>query len=171
MAPKGPYKLVTVNKVPARAKIIIGRVVEAVKETYTVDYAANSESTSLYSPLHLISGLVSLFDSRGVCCWNRKMPNRIRHVKDSGKGDVECVPTHTDEKADRMPIIAIEGVKAMCEKEKPDILVCITSITSQILPLAVPVAPNGSVSHERTSIISSCLHRYWYISKDVGARR
>jgi hypothetical protein len=46
MPPKGPYKLVTVNTAPARAKIIIGRVVEAVKETYTIDYVANSTRTS-----------------------------------------------------------------------------------------------------------------------------
>lgn len=44
---KGPYKLATVNTVPARAKIIIGRVVEALKDRYTIDYVANSESTSL----------------------------------------------------------------------------------------------------------------------------
>lgn len=43
MAPKGPYQLVTVNKVPARAKILIGRVVEDVKEDYTINYAANAE--------------------------------------------------------------------------------------------------------------------------------
>jgi len=43
-APSGPYKLVTVNTAPERAKIIIGRVVEAVKERYTIDYVANAES-------------------------------------------------------------------------------------------------------------------------------
>jgi hypothetical protein len=43
-APSGPYKLVTVNTVPERAKIIIGRVVEAVKQRYTIDYVANAES-------------------------------------------------------------------------------------------------------------------------------
>ncbi|KAL3421727.1 hypothetical protein PVAG01_05883 [Phlyctema vagabunda] len=43
MAPKGPYKLVTVNKVPARAKILIGRVVEDVKDQYTINYVANAE--------------------------------------------------------------------------------------------------------------------------------
>jgi hypothetical protein len=45
MAPKGPYKLVTVNKVPARAKILIGRVVEDVKEDYTIEYVENAERT------------------------------------------------------------------------------------------------------------------------------
>lgn len=49
-APRGPYKLMTVNTVPARAKIIIGRVVEALKDRYTIDYVANSESRSLPAP-------------------------------------------------------------------------------------------------------------------------
>ncbi|KAJ8063292.1 hypothetical protein OCU04_008522 [Sclerotinia nivalis] len=43
MAPKGPYKLCTVNKVPARAKILIGRLVEDVKEDYTIEYVKNAE--------------------------------------------------------------------------------------------------------------------------------
>jgi len=43
-APAGPYKLVTVNTAPERAKIIVGRVVEAVKERYRIDYVANVES-------------------------------------------------------------------------------------------------------------------------------
>lgn len=59
---KGPYKLATVNTVPARAKIIIGRVVEALKDRYTIDYVANSESTSfsldtLFCPNWLHSAL------------------------------------------------------------------------------------------------------------------
>jgi hypothetical protein len=44
MAPKGPYKLCTVNKVPERAKRVIGRVVEDVKEEYTIVYVENVES-------------------------------------------------------------------------------------------------------------------------------
>jgi len=43
-APSGPYKLVTVNTAPERARIIIGRVVEVVKQRYTIDYVANAES-------------------------------------------------------------------------------------------------------------------------------
>jgi hypothetical protein len=41
--PSGPYRLVTVNTAPERAKVIIGRVVEAVRERYTIDYVANAE--------------------------------------------------------------------------------------------------------------------------------
>ncbi|RAL67320.1 hypothetical protein DID88_008081 [Monilinia fructigena] len=40
----GPYKLVTVNKVPARAKILIGRVMEDIKEDYTIEYVKNAET-------------------------------------------------------------------------------------------------------------------------------
>lgn len=44
----GPYKLVTVNTAPERAKVIIGRVVEAVKERYAIDYVANAESMLIF---------------------------------------------------------------------------------------------------------------------------
>ena len=44
MAPKGPYKLCTVNKVPERAKLIVGRFIESVKDTYIIDHADNAAS-------------------------------------------------------------------------------------------------------------------------------
>ena len=50
MAPKGPYKLVTVNNAPERAKMIVGRVVEAMKEEYTIVHEANAESESIAAP-------------------------------------------------------------------------------------------------------------------------
>ncbi|KAG4417305.1 hypothetical protein IFR04_009595 [Cadophora malorum] len=43
MAPKGPYKLCTVNTAPERAKRLVGRVVEDVKEDYTILYVENAE--------------------------------------------------------------------------------------------------------------------------------
>ncbi|EXK27050.1 hypothetical protein FOMG_16488 [Fusarium oxysporum f. sp. melonis 26406] len=39
--PKGPYRLVTVNNAPERAKRLIGRVVEDLKDQYTIEYVAN----------------------------------------------------------------------------------------------------------------------------------
>jgi hypothetical protein len=60
-APSGPYKLVTVNTAPARAKIIIGRVVEAVKETYTIDYVANAESMLVRLIFLFCLGFVEVF--------------------------------------------------------------------------------------------------------------
>jgi len=43
MAPKGPYRLCTVNTVPDRAKRLVGRLVEDVKETYTIDHVENAQ--------------------------------------------------------------------------------------------------------------------------------
>lgn len=42
--PAGPYKLVTVNTAPDRAKIIVGRICEEIKDQYLIDYVANSTS-------------------------------------------------------------------------------------------------------------------------------
>jgi hypothetical protein len=63
-APAGPYKLVTVNTAPERAKVIIGRVMEAVKERYRIDYVANAESMAasficLFFGWFLLRSLVS----------------------------------------------------------------------------------------------------------------
>lgn len=45
MAPSDPIKLVTVNNAPERAKRLIGRVIEDVKDQYTIVHAGNAEST------------------------------------------------------------------------------------------------------------------------------
>lgn len=45
MAPKGPYKLCTVNTVPERAKLVVGRFIENVKEAYIIIHVENASST------------------------------------------------------------------------------------------------------------------------------
>jgi len=40
-APTGPFRLVTVNTAPERARRLIGRVIEDVKEQYTIVHVAN----------------------------------------------------------------------------------------------------------------------------------
>ncbi|KAJ9238810.1 hypothetical protein DTO207G8_1350 [Paecilomyces variotii] len=49
--PKGPYTLVTVNTAPERAKRLIGRMVEALKDRYTIIYAANCETIEEVAPI------------------------------------------------------------------------------------------------------------------------
>ena len=44
MSPKGPYRLVTVNTAPDRAKRLVGRVAEDLKDQYTIEHLANCES-------------------------------------------------------------------------------------------------------------------------------
>ena len=46
-SPAGPYRLVTVNNAPERAKRLIGRVVEDLKDRYTIIYVANCDSLDL----------------------------------------------------------------------------------------------------------------------------
>lgn len=43
MAPKGLYKLCTVNTALDRAKRLMGRVVEDMKNIYAMDYVENCE--------------------------------------------------------------------------------------------------------------------------------
>ncbi len=77
MAPLGPYKLVTVNTAPARAKLLIGRVVEDVKDQWTIDYLANAERELpiCYScpswKLDLKRGLICEIDIADIGCGNR----------------------------------------------------------------------------------------------------
>ncbi len=50
----------TVNTAPARAKMVIGRVVEAVKDKYAIIHAGNAEGTSKLAILGMHSWLRSL---------------------------------------------------------------------------------------------------------------
>lgn len=41
---KGPFKLVTVNTAPERARRLIGRVAQELKDDYVIEHVANCES-------------------------------------------------------------------------------------------------------------------------------
>lgn len=43
-APKGPFHLVTVNTVPERARRLIGRVADNLKDRYTIIHVDNCDS-------------------------------------------------------------------------------------------------------------------------------
>ncbi|KAL4915788.1 hypothetical protein BDW62DRAFT_187948 [Aspergillus aurantiobrunneus] len=49
-APKGPYTLVTVNTAPERAKRLIGRMADALKERYTIIHVDNCETIEEVAP-------------------------------------------------------------------------------------------------------------------------
>ena len=40
---KGPFKLITVNKVPERAHALLGRVIQELKDRYTIEHVENVE--------------------------------------------------------------------------------------------------------------------------------
>lgn len=52
MSPQGPFRLMTVNTAPERAKRVIGAMVKNLKESYSIDYVVNSESKFLASNSH-----------------------------------------------------------------------------------------------------------------------
>lgn len=115
MAPKGPYKLCTVNTVPERAKLVVGRVVDALKERYTVIHVENAESMLSYrSRLYI--------QIRGSSKFQLRMyfPSAVR--------------------ADANFNIGIEDVKAMCERSRPDLLVTHFPLAfpSYLLTLFIP---------------------------------
>ena len=49
-SPKGPYRLVTVNTAPDRARRIVGQAIEALKDRYTIQHIANCESIDQVAP-------------------------------------------------------------------------------------------------------------------------
>ena len=73
------FRLVTVNTAPERAKRLIGRVVEDVKDKYTIVYVANVESKRRFRPsyadLSLIIGRVEIEDVKATV--EREQPNLL----------------------------------------------------------------------------------------------
>ena len=53
--PSGPFRLVTVNTAPDRARLIVGRVTEALKDEFIIEHVGNCESMSTHLPLPLDS--------------------------------------------------------------------------------------------------------------------
>lgn len=47
---RGPWRLVTVNTAPERAKRLIGQMIERVKDSYTIIHSANVEGTLVMLP-------------------------------------------------------------------------------------------------------------------------
>lgn len=48
-ARKGPFRLVTVNTSPERAKRLIGRLIEALSDDYDITHIENCQSTDISS--------------------------------------------------------------------------------------------------------------------------
>lgn len=54
---KGPFRLVTVNTAPERAKRLIGRLIDALKEDYDITHVDNCESMFIRSSMYQVSHL------------------------------------------------------------------------------------------------------------------
>ncbi|KAK2008887.1 hypothetical protein LZ32DRAFT_608996 [Colletotrichum eremochloae] len=86
MASKGPYKLVTVNTAPERAKRLIGRVVEEVKDRYTIEHVANCEK------IDEVEGKVTEHQPDIIFCasmWTVEEADQILKIARSVKPDIK----------------------------------------------------------------------------------
>ncbi|KAF2403418.1 hypothetical protein EJ06DRAFT_504507 [Trichodelitschia bisporula] len=69
------YKLVTVNKVPDRARHIIGRVAEALKDKYTIIHAANCDTVDA------VPGALKEHQPDLLFCASMWTPEEVSEVK------------------------------------------------------------------------------------------
>ncbi|EXJ86822.1 hypothetical protein A1O3_03776 [Capronia epimyces CBS 606.96] len=88
MAPKGPYKLVTVNTVPERAKRLIGRVVEDLKEQYTIQHVANCET------IDAVEATVKEIQPDVLFCASMWTPEESARIQQIARTNVPGIKTH-----------------------------------------------------------------------------
>ncbi|KAK4944193.1 hypothetical protein LTR10_016306 [Elasticomyces elasticus] len=88
MSPKGPYKLVTVNTAPDRAKRLIGRVVEALKDRYTIQHMANCETIDQVEPT------VKEIRPDVLFCASMWTPEESARIQQIAKDIVPGIKTH-----------------------------------------------------------------------------
>ncbi|KAK2768315.1 hypothetical protein FQN54_000168 [Arachnomyces sp. PD_36] len=81
--PKGSFKLVTVNTAPERAFRLIGRVIEALKERYTIMHVANCDEISE------VESKVKEFQPDVLCCASMWTPQEAAEIQSVAK---ECRP-------------------------------------------------------------------------------
>ncbi|KAL4745290.1 hypothetical protein BDW72DRAFT_208320 [Aspergillus terricola var. indicus] len=85
-SPKGPFTLVTVNTAPERAKRLIGRMVEALKDRYTINYVDNCETIEEVAPKVTQHKPDVLFSAS---MWSAEQAAEIQSIARSIKPDIK----------------------------------------------------------------------------------
>ncbi|KIW23664.1 uncharacterized protein PV07_11845 [Cladophialophora immunda] len=88
MSPKGPYRLVTVNTAPERAKRLIGRVTEELKDQYTIQHLANCES------IDEVEGKVKEIQPDLLFCASMWTPEESTRIQQIARSIVPDIKTH-----------------------------------------------------------------------------
>ncbi|KAL7419970.1 hypothetical protein Q5752_004933 [Cryptotrichosporon argae] len=90
-APHGqPINLVSVNTVPARAKVVIGKVIENVKDKYTIVHAGNTETIEGVKPL-----LLSVQPPPGILfCASMWTPEEQAEIQRIARETIPGIKTH-----------------------------------------------------------------------------
>ncbi|PLB45236.1 hypothetical protein P170DRAFT_513269 [Aspergillus steynii IBT 23096] len=109
-APKGPYRLVTVNTAPERAKRLIGRVVEALKDQYTIIHVDNCEKIEEVAPKvkeHMPDVLFS------ASMWSDEQAREIHSIAREIRPDIKLHAIPEGLQVERGPDAVVEY---LCEK-------------------------------------------------------
>ncbi|KAL5052120.1 hypothetical protein BDW71DRAFT_170217 [Aspergillus fruticulosus] len=83
---KGPFTLVTVNTAPERAKRLIGRMVEALKDRYTIIHLDNCETIEEVAPKVAQHQPDVLFSAS---MWSAEQAAEIQSIARSIKPDIK----------------------------------------------------------------------------------
>ncbi|RVX67738.1 hypothetical protein B0A52_07861 [Exophiala mesophila] len=88
MPPKGPFKLVTVNTAPERAKRLVGRMTEALKDQFTILHVANCET------IDEVQGKVQEFQPDILFCASMWTPEESTRILQIARETKPGIKTH-----------------------------------------------------------------------------
>ncbi|KAG2027683.1 hypothetical protein GB937_000123 [Aspergillus fischeri] len=111
--PKGPFRLVTVNTAPERAKRLIGRVADTLKDRYTIIHVDNCEKIEEVAPKvkeHMPDVLFS------ASMWTAEEARQIHEIAREIKPDIKLHAIPTGLQVERGPDAIVEY---LCEKVPP----------------------------------------------------
>ncbi|KAJ5579597.1 uncharacterized protein N7459_005582 [Penicillium hispanicum] len=112
-APKGPFRLVTVNTAPERAKRLIGRVADSLKDSYTIVHVDNCEKIEEVEPKvkeHMPDVLFS------ASMWTADEAKQIHDIARSINPAIKLHAIPTGLQVERGPDAIVEY---LCEKVPP----------------------------------------------------
>jgi len=104
----GPFKLMSVNTAPERAKRLIGRIIEDVKDKYEIHHVANAET------LEQVPALVEEFKPDVLFCASMWTPEQSSEVFATARKIVPNVKTlaiPTGLQVNKGPDAVVEWVK------------------------------------------------------------
>ncbi|KAK1765890.1 hypothetical protein QBC33DRAFT_542812 [Phialemonium atrogriseum] len=86
--PTGPYRLLTVNNAPARAKVLIGRVVNDLQDRYIIEHVGNCTSKDELEPM-----LTELRPDI-LCCASMWTPAESSEMQEKARSILPGIKTH-----------------------------------------------------------------------------
>ncbi|CEL06146.1 hypothetical protein BJX68DRAFT_233797 [Aspergillus pseudodeflectus] len=103
--PKGPFRLVTVNTAPERAKRLIGRMAEALKDRYTIIHIDNCETIEEVAPKVTEHNPDVLFSAS---MWTAEQAAEIQAIARSIRPDIKLHAIPAGLQVERGPDAVVE---------------------------------------------------------------